>query len=95
MTPQEFVIAKFGKLHISLNDFHGYELAELIKEYLEVQWHIKNSGATLDGRTVNIKEWIDYNEQYNDWKSRIGEFPSLDDAMSKPNKPNYYRANND
>ena len=42
------------------------------------------------------KEWLAYYERLAQWKERYkGKMDTMDAGMSRPNKPNYFKANND
>lgn len=97
MTELEFIKAKFGKNLIEIEKlFSPEDLAALIEEYNEIQSHIKEFHVIIDDRPIYVKEWIDYNKQYKRWKKKYeGRMNTMDAGMSQPNKPNYFRANND
>lgn len=99
MTPLEFIKAKLGdeyKEEYSLLQSSAIEIAGLITEYNEIQEHIKEGHVTLDDKTITPTQWIAYNIRYKQWKAVCKDrMSSMDAAMSKPNKPNYFRANND
>ena len=99
MTPLEFIKAKYGDHSIhsdTMANFSKAELAELIEEYEQIQGHIQEGHVTLDNTPIPAKDWIDYNNRYLAWWDKYeGNFASMDAAMSRPNKPNYFTANND
>lgn len=94
----EFIKANFGEgdteLYLSRH-FSRKQLAELIDEFNEVHTHIKYSKLPMDGTKPTIEEWITYNQEYKAWKARHPDLTTMEAAMSEPNKPGYYRANND
>jgi hypothetical protein len=99
ITPELFLEAKYNlplKAEV-LNQFTLIELAEILEEYEQVKERINYFNSPydfLDEKAPTLKQWIDYNERYQDWRN--SEFESdMDRAMSKPNHPNYVRANND
>ncbi len=52
--------------------------------------------VTLDDRDISPEEWDDYDRRMEVWKEKYkGRMNTMDAAMSKPNPPNYFRANND
>lgn len=52
--------------------------------------------VTLDDREIRPEEWARYDEAMERWRERYKDNPrSMEAAMSEPNPPNYYRANND
>ena len=60
-------------------------------EQIKAEPHI-----TLDDRPISDKEWSAYYEKYLRWyESFKDDLRSMEAAMSKPNKPNTFRANND
>ncbi len=99
MTPREFIIGKFGTVAWDSSEMEGFsrqELTELIEEYDQIQNHIQKGHVTLDDTPIDAKKWIEYNEDYQRWREKYSDdLTSFEAGMSKPNKPNYYRANND
>ena len=92
MTEEEYVREKVGLD----NNITRQQLSELIKEYNEIQVHIKSNHVKLSDKPILVSQWIGYNERYNSWlKTYEGRLDSMDAGMSRPNKPNYFRANND
>lgn len=51
---------------------------------------------TLEEIKIEEQAWIEYNKRYAEWEKRYeGRLTSMEAGMSEPNKPGYFRANND
>jgi hypothetical protein len=46
-------------------------------------------------RMVTNEEWIEYEKRYAEWDEKHPNKLTMEAAMSKPNPPNYFKANND
>ncbi len=98
MTTLEFIKARYGNNNIHINSINNVsliELSELIDEFIEIAAHIKEESITLDNTKISADQWIAYNEKYKEWNNSINDISSMNLLISKPNKPNYFRANND
>lgn len=47
-----------------------------------------------DDKIISQEEWDDYEKRLKEWNKRKYD-SDMDKGMSKPNPPNYFRANND
>lgn len=78
------------------NNISKGDISSLIREYNEIQAHIKVNHVKLDSEPILVSQWISYNNRYKSWKKTYeGRLDSMNANMFKPNKPNYFRANND
>jgi hypothetical protein len=99
MTDLDFLTEKIGAENIC----PGVKLISIIEaeghleEYEQIQGRIKaNTQAKISDKHISAADWIKYNQSVLFWESKYkGKENSMEAGMSKPNEPNYFKANND
>lgn len=70
------------------------KMVEILNDLAFFYYEIDGKYQRLDDRKISITEIISYMDSYKRWKSKK-YVNDLEEAMMEPNKPGYFRANND
>ena len=70
------------------------EVCNAMDELVQVREIMSKSYVFRDNRKIDVSEWIEYNDRYQEWL--LKDYPDdFSCAMSEPNHPNYFKANNE